>query len=95
VVRTEHKVNRRGIQHEHFSPCIGDILPNRKNKRRSNRRVWGEAQLGSQCIRRKIGKSQLASFRVGEAANRGIQTRIPEEARSCKDFDAYETLNSL
>ena len=28
-------------------PALGDTLPNHKNKRRSNRRVWGEAPLGS------------------------------------------------
>jgi hypothetical protein len=63
-------------------PALGDTSPNRKSKRRSNRRAAGAAVPGSECIRRRIGRRQSASFRAWRSRKQGIPTRIPEEALS-------------
>jgi hypothetical protein len=39
-------------------------------------------------LARRIGRSQLASFRVWRSRKTGIPTRTPEDGRSSKDFDA-------
>ena len=58
-------VRRRHRVIQHYSKCdfasaSADILPNRKNKRRSSRQAWGGAASRSWCIRRKTGMRRSA-----------------------------------
>ena len=69
-----------------FDPASADILPNRKNKRRSNRQAWGAAASCSWCIRRKIGMRRSAFALASRSRRPDTRGRTREQPRSLHDY---------